>query len=131
MTKHYQASLLFALASLSLSMPIAFLLQLPLLPSKNVLWSLSPLPVFIVAGFSAYFVIGLAPKPSFGFARGAVAALIALIISSAIGAPLMVLVTFLWAAWLVLPIGGFYGWLIQRYIISSLTHHSSGTLDLP
>jgi hypothetical protein len=53
--------------------------------------------------------------------------LFALIISSAIGDPLMVLVTFVWAGWFVLPIGGVYGWLIQRYIISTLTHHSSGT----
>lgn len=126
MTKHYQASFLFALASLSLSIPIAFLLQLPLLPSKNALWSLSPLPVIIVAAFSAYLVIGLAPKPTFGFVRGVMAALIALIISSAIGNPIMVLVTSLWTAWFVLPIGGFYGWIIQRYIIESLTHHLNG-----
>lgn len=122
MSIHLRASILFAAASFVASLPVAWFfwgLNLPGNSFGSLLWIASPLLASLCSGATAYLIMGFAPSAQFGFRRGTLAALLALVICSAIADPTLMLPALLFVAWFVVPLGGGIGWLLQRYVISA------------
>jgi hypothetical protein len=80
---------------------------------------------------AAYLVMNLAPSPQFGFWRGALAALIALIACAAIAHPALVLPALVFVAWFVVPIGAIAGYMLRRWVLQPNPPVNADARDVP
>jgi hypothetical protein len=121
MTRHLQAALWFSAGAFLASLPLAYWMfsdkAVPGNSFGSLQWLAVPLVAVLSSGIAAYIIMGFSSEPRFGAARGALAALIALVVSAGISHPSLVLPALLVLTWIVVPLGALVGWFVQHGLI--------------
>lgn len=134
MAAHHRAIAWFGLTALATSLPVAWAfwgLSVPGSMFGAHLWGAMPALAVAFAMAAAYLVMNLAPSPRFGFWRGALAALIALIACAAIAHPVLVLPALVFVAWFVVPIGAIAGFMLRRWVLHPNPPVNADARDVP
>ena len=121
MRNSVRTALLFAAASLLASLPIAWFLRdfyVPYTPFGRFLWIAMPALALALSGLTSFAVARSTAFPGMGFWRGALVALLVLVICAALAAPYAALAlvpaAVLFVGWFAVPLGGLFGWLLGR-----------------
>jgi hypothetical protein len=112
MTFFRQPSIQFGLASVLASVPITWVFW-GFNVSDNTfgpyIWHVMPILAAVFSTLTAWFTSHFTQPRGFGFWRGFIAALLALVICSAVSHPALVLVALVFVGWLVGLLGGLAG----------------------
>ena len=122
-------AILFGLASFPVSLPIAWFLWGPSVPSNVMgahIWPFLP-PIAAVLSFLAALLLShTGGSFSFGPWRGVLASLVALIGCAATVSPLLIPAALIVVGWIVLPLGGLAGWLVGRRVSPNHSFEADG-----
>jgi hypothetical protein len=107
----------FGLASFAASLPICAVFwgfEVQDNTFGPYLWHVLPAVALVASALAAWVVSHFTAPQGFGFWRGLLAALLALVACCAVAHPALILPALVVVGWLVAMLGGLAGWLIGR-----------------